>query len=75
MGSKIFPHIRTDARTDGRDCLGLKRLRRETKKLANSNERKFLFLTMQKANFIKKTYFFQKISTTSGKKMGKIKYW
>ena len=30
---------RTDARTDGRDSLGLKRLRRETKKLANFNER------------------------------------
>ena len=30
---------RTDARTDGPDSLGLKRLRRETKKLGNSNVR------------------------------------
>ena len=30
---------RTYARTHGRDSLGLQRLRRETKKLANSNER------------------------------------
>ena len=54
MGSKIFPHVRTDGqtngRTDGRDSLGLQQLRRETSdrfsrkevvKIANLNFKPF----------------------------------